>query len=205
MPARGGASLATGQKHADYIDVLSLRNCMWVERGKENKAGRSEGHSQHGQPASITSGQRRAHNQHHIAGSKPITHHLQNQEGSRFMCGIGSKKTKQTGQSGTCQHSQPASITHVGNEGTQPALLAGSLAITHHLQNQDGSICMCGVGGQKKTKQTGQEWHMPAWLANNTHVGSKGTQQAPHGWKQGRDHSRAAESGWIHMHVWYWE
>ena len=43
---------------------------------------------------------------------------------------------------------------------------------------------------------------MPAWVANNTHVGSKGTQQAPHGWKQGRDHSRAAESGWIHMRVW---
>ena len=80
--------------------------------------------------------------------------------------------------------------------------MAGPLPITHTLQNQDGSICMCGAGGQKKTKQTGQEWHMPAWLANNTHVGSKGTQQAPHGWKQGRDHSRAAESGGIHMRVW---
>jgi hypothetical protein len=42
---------------------------------------------------------------------------------------------------------------------------------------------------------------MPAWVANNTHVDSKGTQQAPHGGKQAIN-SRAAESGGIQMHVW---
>ena len=54
----------------------------------------------------------------------------------------------------------------------------------------------------KETNAGLSDGRMPAWLANNTHVGSKGTQQAPHGWKQGRDHSLAAESGGIQMHVW---
>ena len=51
----------------------------------------------------------RAHNKHQMAGSKPITHGLQNQEGSRCMCGVGRKNTMQASQRGTCQHSLPAS------------------------------------------------------------------------------------------------
>ena len=96
----------------------------------------------------------RAHNKHQMAGSKPITHGLQNQEGSRCMCGVGRKKTKQAGQRGTCQHSLPASHIWATRAHNQHHM-AGSKPITHGLQNQEGSRCMCGVG-RKKTKQAGQ-------------------------------------------------
>jgi hypothetical protein len=45
---------------------------------------------------------------------------------------------------------------------------------------------------------------MPALLASLTHLGNKGEKPAPHGGQQA-DHSLAAESGCIQMHVWGWE
>jgi hypothetical protein len=93
-----------------------------------------------------------------------------------------------------------ANNTHAGSKGPQQAHMAGSKPITHHLQNQGGSRCMCGVR-RKNTMQASQKGNMPAWVANNTHAGSKGTQQTPHGGKQA-DHSLPAELGGIQMHVW---
>jgi hypothetical protein len=79
--------------------------------------------------------------------------------------------------------------------------MAGSKLITHLLRNQEGSR-RTHVWGRTKEHNAGQsEGHMPAWVASNTHVGSKGTRQAPHGGKQA-DHSLAAELGGIQMHVW---
>ena len=84
-------------------------------RAKENRAGRSEGHSQHSRPASHIWATV-AHNIHHMAGSKPFTHMLQNQEGSRCMCGVGRKKTIQGSQEGHML-AWPAISTHLSNEG----------------------------------------------------------------------------------------
>jgi hypothetical protein len=78
--------------------------------------------------------------------------------------------------------------------------MARSKPIVHLLQNQEGSRCKCGAG-RKNTMQASQKGHMPAWVANKAHVGSKGTLQAPHGRKQA-DHSPPAESGRNQMHVW---
>jgi hypothetical protein len=142
----------------------------------------------------------RARNKHHIAGSKPIAHQLQNQDGSRCMCGVGQKKTKQAGQRGTCQHSRPS--THIwATRAHNIHHIAGSKPITHQLQNQDGSRCMCGVG-RKKTKQASQRGTCQhSQPAISTHLGNEGTYHTPHGGQQA-DHSHAAESGWIQMHVW---
>ena len=49
---------------------------------KKAKQGSQRGTCQHSQPA-LHMEYYRAHNQHHMAGSKPIAHQLQNQEGSR--------------------------------------------------------------------------------------------------------------------------
>jgi hypothetical protein len=58
------------------------------------------------------------------------------------------------------------------------------------------------VWGKAKEHNAGySDSHMPAWVANNAHVCSKGTRQEPHGGQQA-DHSLAAESGGIQMHVW---
>ena len=70
-------------------------------RVKKTKQGSQRGTCQHSQPATHMECYR-AHNKHHIVGSKPITHRLQNQEGSRCMCGVGRKKSKQGSQRGTC-------------------------------------------------------------------------------------------------------
>ena len=161
--------------------------------------------------------------QHHTSGQKAQNHHIragnthpegtqnmagskpQNQEGSRCMW---RKKTKQAGAS----HIR-ASRAHNKHH------MAGSKPITHPLQNQAGSRCMCGVG-RKKTKQAGQrgtcQHSRPAshiWATRaqnihhmagrNTHPCIEGTQQAPNG-RQQADHSRAAEPGGIQMHVWCW-
>ena len=55
---------------------------------KKAKQGSQRGTRQHSRPSTHME-QFMAHNQHHMAGSKPITHRLQNQEGSRCMCGVG--------------------------------------------------------------------------------------------------------------------
>ena len=96
----------------------------------------------------------RAHYMHHMAGSKPYTHLLQNQDRSRCMCGVGQKKTKQAGQRGTCQHSRPSS--HIwATRAYDMHEMAGSNPITHMLKIEEGSRCMCGVGRNRK-KQAGQ-------------------------------------------------
>ena len=41
----------------------------------------------------------------------------------------------------------------------------------------------------------------PAWPGSNTHGIMEGTKHTPYG-GQHADHSPAAESGWIKMHVW---
>ena len=184
---------------------------------KKTKQASQRGTCQHSMPASHME-YSRAHNQHHMAGSLATTYFLQNQAGSRCMCGVGRKKTKQASQRGTCQHSMPASHMEYSRAHNQHHM-AGSLATTYFLQNQAGSRCMCGVG-RKKTKQAGQrgtcQHSRPAshiWATRaqnihhmagrNTHPCIEGTQQAPNG-RQQADHSRAAESGGIQMHVWCW-
>ena len=82
--------------------------CVVLGERKQSRLVRGAHASIAGQPSSHIWATR-AHNQHHMAGSKPITHGLQNQEGSRCMCGVGRNKTKQADQGGTCQHSLPAS------------------------------------------------------------------------------------------------
>ena len=84
----------------------------------------------------------------------------------------GRKKTKQAGQRGTCRHSRPAS--HIrATRAHYIHRVADSKPITHSLQNQDGSGCMCGVG-RKKTIQGSQEGHMLAWPAISTHLSNEG-------------------------------
>ena len=68
---------------------------------KQNKAGRSRGAHASMVSQQHTSGHGRAHNIHQMAGSKPFTHKLQNQEGSGCMCWAGRKKTMQAGERGT--------------------------------------------------------------------------------------------------------
>jgi hypothetical protein len=116
----------------------------------------------------------RAQNQHHMAGSKPITHRLQNQEGSRCMCGVGRKKTKQTGQKGTCQHSQPATRISPPNANNIHHM-AGSKWITHSLQNQAGSRCMCGVGQKQSIQGSQGGTCQHCQPAISTHLSNKGT------------------------------
>ena len=127
--------------HSQAAESGGIQMLVWG-RTKEHNAGWSDGHMP-AWVANTTNLSKRAHSIHHMPGRKPFTHSLQNQEGSRCMCGVGRKNTMRA--------------------------------------NSDG--------------------HMPAWVANNTHVGSKGTQQAPHGDKQA-DHSPPAESGGIQMQVW---
>ena len=97
----------------------------------------------------------RAHIQHHVAGSKPIAHQLQNQEGSSCMWGVRRIKTSQGSRHrDTCQHGQPATQISAKRAHNQQNM-AHSKPFTYFLQNQAGSRCMCGEG-QKKTKHAGQ-------------------------------------------------
>ena len=152
---RGHTTSTTWRQQADHSRAAEsggIHMHVWG-RAKEHNAAGQRGTCQHSQPASHD-WVSRAHNINHIAGGKPITHPLQNPAGSRCMCGVGRKKTKPASQRGTCQHSQTAShmeyyIAHNIHH------MAGSKPITHQLQNQEGSRCMCGVG-QKKKKQAGQ-------------------------------------------------
>jgi hypothetical protein len=108
-----------------------------------------------------TYGQRWAHNQHHMAGSKPITHSLLIYDGCRCMCGVGQKKTKQAGQRGTCQHSRPATRNHLSNKGTQQATPVGQQA-DHSRAADIGGIQMRVWGRAKENKAGRSEGHMPA-------------------------------------------
>ena len=93
-----------------------------------------------------------------------------------------------------------ANNTNVESKGTQQAPHGGTQP-DHSLPAELGGIPM-HVWGRTKEHSAGQsEGHMPAWEANNTHVGSKGTQQTPCGGKQA-DHSPPAEIGGIKMHAW---
>ena len=182
---------------------------------KKTKQAGQRGTCQHSLPASHIRASR-AHNKHHMAGGKPITHQLQNQEGSRCMSGVGHKKTKHTGQRDTCQHSQPAS--HIwASRALNKHHMAGSKPITHQLQKgRDPNACVV-LGERKQCRHvrgahasiacqhytSGQQGQIlyTTWPASVTHLGIEGTQQAPHG-RQQADHSPAAESGGIQMHVW---
>ena len=73
-----------------------------------------------------TSGQRRAHTQHHMADSKPITHALQNREGCE-----DHKQQQPAAAAADRQFSPPARRHARYNPGYQ-------------LQQQEGSRCMCG-------------------------------------------------------------
>ena len=108
------------------------------------------GTCQHSQPASHYWATR-AHNQHHIAESKPITHSLQKWEGSRCMCGVGqNKKSRQVRgahASIACQHSLPAShiwetrahsIHHMAGSNTHPRI-EGTQQAPHGGQQADHS------------------------------------------------------------------
>ena len=136
-----------------FLQNQAGSRCMCGVGRKKTKQASQRGTCQHSMPASHME-YSRAHNQHHMAGSLATTYFLQNQAGSRCMCGVGRKKTKQASQRGTCQHSMPASHMEYSRAHNQHHM-AGSLATTYFLQNQAGSRCMCGVG-RKKTKQAGQ-------------------------------------------------
>ena len=112
---------------------------VWGRRAKENKAGRSEGHMLvlASQPSHIWA--TRAHNQQHMAGSKPITHMLQNQEGSRCMCGVGqNKKSRQVRGAHASIASQPSACIRATRAHNQQHMV-GSKRVTHALQNQEAS------------------------------------------------------------------
>ena len=130
--------------------------CMCGVGRKNTMQAGQRGTCQHSQPASHAWAPR-AHNIHHMAGSKPVAHQLQNQAGSRCMCGVGRKKTKQGSQRGRRQHSQPASHAWASRAHNKHHM-AGSKLITHQLQNQEGSRCRCGVG-RKNTMQSSQRAH----------------------------------------------
>jgi hypothetical protein len=73
------------------------------------------------------------------------------------------KQYKTAGQRGTCHSidSQPASITHLGNEGTKPAPHGGQQA-DHSLAAERGGIQMHVWGTAKQYKDGWSEGHMPA-------------------------------------------
>ena len=90
--------------------------CMCgVGRKKTKQASQRAHTSIASQPASHI-WETRAHNIHHMAGSKPITHKLQNHDGSRCMCGVGRKKTKQASQIRGHILALPASNSHLSNK-----------------------------------------------------------------------------------------
>ena len=158
------------------LQKLEGSRCTCGVGGKNTMQAGQRGTCQHSQPASHVWATR-AQNQHHMAGSKPITYKLQNQAGSRCMCGVGQKKKKQASQRA---HASIAGQHHTsGQQGhIKYTTWPGSLAITYVLQNQAGSRCMCGVG-RKKTKQAGQRGtcqhsqpasHIWATRAHNVHM-----------------------------------
>ena len=70
--------------------------CCRIRKGPDACVGqgdrRNQGRLVRGAHASIAGHQHwasRTHNIHHMVGSNAIAHHLQNQEGSRCMCGVG--------------------------------------------------------------------------------------------------------------------
>ena len=85
----------------------------------------------------------------HIAGSKPITHHLQNQEGSTCMSGVGRKKTEQAGQRGTAsiagQHHTSGQQWHT----TYTTWRAASHSLTCCRIRRDPDACV-GLGERKQ-------------------------------------------------------
>ena len=181
-----------GSKPITYLlqNQAGSRCMCGVGRTKTKEAGQ-RGTCQHSRPASHIWATR-AHNIHHMAGSKPFTHRLQSQDGSRCMSGVGQKKTKQAGQRGTCQHSRPASHTWA-TRAHNTHHMAGSKPFTHMLQNQEGSRCMCGVGQQKTIQgsQRGTCQHgQPA-----THICATRTYKMRHIAGSKANRSPAAESG----------
>jgi hypothetical protein len=197
---KGAQQAPHGGQQADHSpagESGGIQMHVWG-KAKEHNAGYSEGHMP-AQPASITHLSKRANSKHHTAGNKPITHHLQIQEGSRCMCGVRRKNTMQASQKGHMP-AWVANKTHVCSKGTQQAPHGGKQA-DHSLAAESGGIQM-QVWSTAQEHNAGQsEGHMQAWVANNTHAGSKGTQQTPHGGKQA-DHSPPAESGGNQMHEW---
>ena len=74
--------------------------------------------------------------------------------------GPRAKETKQAGQRGTCQHIQPASVIHLGNDmeysSIQQAAHGGQQA-GHSLAAESGGVQMNVWGRRaKETKQAGQ-------------------------------------------------
>jgi hypothetical protein len=109
----------------------------------------------------------------------------------------GRTKEHNAGQSDGHMPAWVANNTHVCSKGTRQAPHGDNQA-DHSLASESEGIQMHVWGRTKQTMQVSQNGHMPASVANNTHVDSKGTQQAPHGGKQA-DHSLAADSGGIQM------
>ena len=137
-----------------------------------------------------TSEQRGTHQKHHMAGSKPITHSLKKQSGSRCMCGGGRKKTKQAGQS-TCQLAGQQHTSEQRGHITSTTWRAASQSLTSCKVSRDPDACV-GLGDIKQSRVV-RRAHA-SWPASNTHLSIKGTKQAPHGGQQA-NHSPAVEPG----------
>jgi hypothetical protein len=184
------------QEHISYTtlraasqSLISCRNmrdpdaCVVLCVRKQSRQVREAHASIAGQPSAHIWATR-AHNQHHMVGSKPITHPLQNQAGSIRMCGVGQKKTKQASLRGTCQHSRPAISTHLGNEGTNHTPHGGQQA-DHSRPAESGGIQMHVWGRAKENDMQVRGAHASmacqplahiwATRAHNTHhmAGSK--------------------------------
>ena len=92
-----------------------------------------------------------AHNQHHMAGSKPITHGLQNQEGSRCMCGVGRKKQSRVVRGA---HGSIAGHQHTWKNSchtTSTTLRAASQSLTGCRIRKDPDACV-GQGERKQSR-----------------------------------------------------
>ena len=143
-----------------------------VGRRKTKQAGQ-RGTYQHSLPASHIWASR-AHNKHHIAGSNPIAHQLQNHEGSTCICGVGQKKTKQAGQRGT---TSMAGWQHTWNNGghiTYTAWRAASRSLTSCRIKQDPDACV--VLGERKQSRLVRGAHASSiWTAISTHLSNEGT------------------------------
>ena len=101
-------------------------------------------------PASITLiWATRAHNQHHMAGSKPTTHFLQTQDGSRCMCEVVKRKQSKLVRGA---HASIAGHHHTSGEQwhiTYTSWRAASRSLTRCRIMRDPDKCV-GLGERKQ-------------------------------------------------------
>jgi len=146
-------------------------------REKENKAGRSEGHTP-AQSGSTHIWATRAHNIHHMAGQERTSAHRGHTTSTTWQAASRSLTS--------CRIRRDPDACAVLGERKQSRQVRGahaSIACHQHTSGQQGHIIYT------------------IWPGRHTHLRIEGAKKAPHG-RQQADHSPAAESGGIQMHVW---